>query len=66
MRNKILKSKPLHITFDHKVHELYCKVQIAHPENYNYLESMEYMGIWDTGSEGCLISKNLAERLALP
>lgn len=66
MRNKILKSKHLHITFDHIVHELYSEDFISAPEDFNNENGIACEGIWDTGSEGCLISADLANKLNLP
>ena len=65
MRKKIINSKPLHIPFDNKTHELYCNVDVTDPLDFQYTNGVTLTGIWDTGSEGCLISAELAEKLKL-
>ncbi len=65
MRKKIIDSKSLHIPFTNKTNELYCDVNVAGPLDFQYENGVTITGIWDTGSEGCLISAELAEKLKL-
>ena len=66
MRKKIVNSKPLHIPFTNKTHELFCDVEVAHPVDFDFKNGEKISGVWDTGSEGCLISFELAQKLKLP
>jgi len=65
MRDKILKSKCLHINLSNQATEIYCDITISNPEDFKNKHGIKCVGVWDTGSEGCLISRNLADKLNL-
>lgn len=65
MRDKILKSKCLHINLSNHATEILCDVTISGPEDFKNEHGVKCTGVWDTGSEGCLISPELAEKLNL-
>jgi hypothetical protein len=65
MRDKILKSKCLHIILSNQATEILCEVTIAGPEDFKNEHGIKCIGVWDTGSEGCLISPELAKKLNL-
>jgi hypothetical protein len=65
MRDKILKSKCLHINLSNQATEIICDVTISGPEDYKNLHGIKCIGVWDTGSEGCLVSPELAKKLNL-
>ena len=65
MRDKILKSKCLHISLSNNATEIHCAITISSPEDFKNENGIICTGIWDTGSEGCLISPELAKQLKL-
>lgn len=65
MRDKILKSKSLHINLSNQATEIHCEVIISGPEDFKNEHGIKCIGIWDTGSEGCLISPTLSKKLNL-
>lgn len=65
MRGKILKAKCLHIELSNQATEILSDIKISHTEDFNNEHGIECLGVWDTGSEGCLISPVLAESLKL-
>lgn len=65
MRDKILKSKCLHINLSNNATEIHCAITISSPEDFKNEHGIISTGIWDTGSEGCLISSELAKKLKL-
>lgn len=56
MRDKILKAKCLHVELSNKASEIVCEVTVSPPEDYKNEKGISCTGVWDTGSEGCLIS----------
>lgn len=65
MRDKILKSKCFHINLSNNATEIHCDITISSPEDFKNEHGVNCIGVWDTGSEGCLISPELAEKLKL-
>ena len=65
MRDKILKSKCLHINLSNQATEIHCDISVSGPEDFKNEHGIKCIGVWDTGSEGCLISPHLAKRLNL-
>jgi hypothetical protein len=65
MRDKILKAKCLHINLSHQATEIVCDIAVSGPEDFKNEHGINCLGVWDTGSEGCLISPKLAENLNL-
>jgi hypothetical protein len=65
MRDKILKSKYLHINLSNQATEIICEVTISSPEDFKNEHGIKCIGVWDTGSEGCLISPVLSKKLNL-
>lgn len=65
MRKKILKSKFIHVSLGNNASEISCDVDIAHAQDIKNENGIKCTGIWDTGSEGCLISETLATKLKL-
>jgi len=57
MRKKYLKSIPLHVDLGNKATELYCEVLISTPDDYTNQNVIKCIGVWDTGSQGCMISQ---------
>jgi len=65
MRDKILKSKCFHINLSNQATEILCDITISNPEDFKNEHGIKCLGVWDTGSEGCLISEDLAQKLNL-
>lgn len=65
MRGKILKSKCLHINLSNQATEIQCDATISGPEDFKNEHGVKCTGVWDTGSEGCLISPALSKKLNL-
>ena len=65
MRDKILKSKCLHIELPNQAVEIHSDITISGPEDFKNKHGIKCRGIWDTGSEGCLISPALSKKLNL-
>lgn len=65
MRNKVLSAKHLHLEFTNQATEITCDISISDPEDFNNEHGLKCIGIWDTGSESCLISNDIAQKLNL-
>jgi hypothetical protein len=65
MRGKILKSKCLHVELSNQATEILSDIIISDIEDFKKEHGIKCTGVWDTGSQGCLISPVLAESLNL-
>jgi len=65
-KKKLINSSVIHETLTYRANDIISDISITTPLDSDGTNSLKCMGVWDTGSHGCVISSELIKSLKPP
>ena len=66
MNKKLINSHVIHETLTYRAKDIISNIDISPPLDVDWENTTRCLGVWDTGSHGCVISSKLIESLNPP